>query len=392
MARLGRLARLVRLLRFKIFHELKMMIQGVIAGLRVLFWAVVLLFFFIYLLGVVLRKTMGDSELHHYAIYHSFETIPKSMLTLFRCFTDGCTAYDGTPLQIWFLEYYGFWFLLSYCLVYLFVTIGIFNLIMAIFIDNVMEASVHRKQQERGATAPQMELALKELIAQLIRKQKKEKPLLLSQAAKAVENRVSHFLDIDEKSFSLGHRMTRVDQELANMNDNEVTITRTTFEKWLEEPLFLAMLEDLDIGTSNKSELFDVLDCDLSGELEVPEVISGLMKLRGPSDKSDAVASLLGIRYCTQQIDAIFEKICGEEEEEEGEAAQSTSVHEIERWKINRDSEKEPKFRDGRFYSEFSAANSDKTAPSGSAYRGRERGSFTGFSICATVVWKIEND
>ena len=38
------------------------------------------------------------------------------------------------------------------------------------------------------------------------------------------------------------------------------------FEAWLLEPAFLAMLEDLDIGTSNKSELFDVLDCDLSGE------------------------------------------------------------------------------------------------------------------------------
>lgn len=23
-----------------------------------------------------------------------------SMMTLFRCFTDGCTAYDGTPLQV----------------------------------------------------------------------------------------------------------------------------------------------------------------------------------------------------------------------------------------------------------------------------------------------------
>lgn len=28
-----------------------------------------------------------------------FGTLTESMLTLFRCFTDGCTAYDGTPLQ-----------------------------------------------------------------------------------------------------------------------------------------------------------------------------------------------------------------------------------------------------------------------------------------------------
>jgi len=42
------LARLVRLLRFKIFAELKAMVQGVVTGLRVLFWAVVLLGSFIY--------------------------------------------------------------------------------------------------------------------------------------------------------------------------------------------------------------------------------------------------------------------------------------------------------------------------------------------------------
>merc|ERR1711959_556427 len=88
--RLARLGRLVRLLRFKIFHELKMMVQGVVAGLRVLFWAVVLLFFFIFLLGVVLRKTMGESEVNPYTRKNSFETVPRSMFTLFRCFTDGC--------------------------------------------------------------------------------------------------------------------------------------------------------------------------------------------------------------------------------------------------------------------------------------------------------------
>merc|ERR1740121_3510829 len=62
MLRLGRLTRLVRLLRFKIFHELKMMLQGVFSGGRVLFWAVVLLFVVIYLLGIIMRKLVGDSS------------------------------------------------------------------------------------------------------------------------------------------------------------------------------------------------------------------------------------------------------------------------------------------------------------------------------------------
>ena len=35
-----------------------------------------------------------------------------------------------------------------------------------------------------------------------------------------------------------------------------------------------------------------------------------LGKLRGPSDKTDAVASLLGIRYMTSKLDEVHEKIC----------------------------------------------------------------------------------
>lgn len=313
MARLGRLARLVRLLRFKIFEQLKMMIQGVIAGLRVLFWAVVLLFFFIYLLGVLLRKTMGDSDVHHYVVHQSFESVPRAMFTLFRCFTDGCTAYDGTPLQVHLFDYYGAYFMLAYILIFLFVTMGIFNLIMAIFIDNVMEASVRRKQEERGASANEMELALKELIAKLIRRQHVKKNLLAGTAHK-VEQKVSRLLDLDLDNDSMAVRLSAIEKDLKEMNDDEVTIDHETFDSWLTEPAFLQMLDDLDIGTSNKSELFDVLDADLSGELEVPEVISGLMKLRGPSDKTDAVASLLAIRYITTQIDVLHERLNATEE------------------------------------------------------------------------------
>merc|ERR1719183_626006 len=92
MLRLTRLARLARLLRFKAFRELKLMVEGVVSGLRVLAWAIVLLGLCIYILGAVLRMTIGTKRAE-------FSTLARCMLTLFRCFTDGCSAYDGTPLQ-----------------------------------------------------------------------------------------------------------------------------------------------------------------------------------------------------------------------------------------------------------------------------------------------------
>lgn len=124
------------------------MIQGVFTGLRVLFWAVVLLIGIVYLLGVVSKTLFSDNP--------EFQTVPRAMFTSFRCFTDGCSTYDGAPLQEKLFRDSDFYFIfvLLYILLFLFVTIGIFNLIMAVFIDNVTDGSTKKRQQELGLNAP----------------------------------------------------------------------------------------------------------------------------------------------------------------------------------------------------------------------------------------------
>merc|ERR1719162_1154828 len=102
------------------------MIFGVVSGMRVLFWALVVLFGIIYFLGVVTSNLFR-------ATYQEFRNVPTAMLTVFRCFTDGCSAFDGTPLQEKLWETYGPLFALIYVLVMMLVTFGLFNLIMAIF-------------------------------------------------------------------------------------------------------------------------------------------------------------------------------------------------------------------------------------------------------------------
>ncbi|CAE7293172.1 CACNA1S [Symbiodinium natans] len=94
MLRLTRLVRLVRTLRFEIFYELKMMVLGVVSGMRVLFWAMVLLIVIIYTTGVAAKNMIGQHE-------PEFRDVPSAMFSIFRCFTDGCDAYDGTPLTVY---------------------------------------------------------------------------------------------------------------------------------------------------------------------------------------------------------------------------------------------------------------------------------------------------
>lgn len=227
MLKLARLGRIVRLLKFKIFVELKLMIQGVFTGLRVLFWAVILLCACIYLLGVVCKTLLSQ--------YEEFSTVPAAMFTSFRCFTDGCSAYDGTPLQERIRKEVGGIWMTAYILVFLFITIGIFNL-------QDFEGRCNRIKRAMGRSG--------------------------------------------------------------------CIITKRTFNSWLlHNNELLESLDDAEIDTSSKFELFDVLDIDLSGKLPFRETVEGLMKCRGPVSKTDIISIRLRVRYLTRLVQQIHKKL-----------------------------------------------------------------------------------
>merc|ERR1712039_268950 len=62
------------------------------------------------------------------------------------------------------------------------------------------------------------------------------------------------------------------------------------------------LLEDLEISVSNHSKLFDIIDSNGSGSLDVGELIEGLMKLRGPADKGDIVCASLMVRSTQRHL------------------------------------------------------------------------------------------
>eukprot|EP00928_Gymnodinium_smaydae_P062735 TRINITY_DN46527_c0_g1_i1.p1 TRINITY_DN46527_c0_g1~~TRINITY_DN46527_c0_g1_i1.p1 ORF type:complete len:784 (+),score=124.94 TRINITY_DN46527_c0_g1_i1:271-2352(+) len=311
MLRLARLARLVRLLRFAIFRELKDMVQGVVSGVRVLFWAIVLLFFVIFILGIGFRKMVSTD-------FIEFNSLPSSMFTLFRCFTDGCSSYKGTPLTESLREEYGMPFMIVYILIFLFITIGLFNLIMAIFIDHVVTAHVRRKQQELGENQLKMEVRIKEVITDLIKaSNRKRHPSMMNDLKGGARGFVSglagklDFEDADTKERKLQARRTQLHEEV---KIDEVMIPREVFNLWLEDPHMLELLEEVEIETSTKSELFDVLDVDMGGELGMDELVGGLMRLRGPISKADIIAIRMGVHYMIKMLEEVVNTIKGEDD------------------------------------------------------------------------------
>merc|ERR1712032_1159267 len=75
-----------------------------------------------------------------------------------------------------------------------------------------------------------------------------------------------------------------------------------------------SMMDDLEISVSNRSKLFDVLDSDGSGSLDISELVEGLMKLRGPADKGDIVSAVLNVRTLQRSF-KVFERDCSEKQQ-----------------------------------------------------------------------------
>merc|ERR1719362_1152659 len=70
----------------------------------------------------------------------------------------------------------------------------------------------------------------------------------------------------------------------------------------LQDPAVLDHMDSLDLNPADRVNMFDILDADGSGSLEVRELITGLLQVRGEARKSDAVATLLAVRAVQDMI------------------------------------------------------------------------------------------
>eukprot|EP00930_Biecheleria_cincta_P040136 TRINITY_DN27529_c0_g1_i1.p1 TRINITY_DN27529_c0_g1~~TRINITY_DN27529_c0_g1_i1.p1 ORF type:complete len:749 (-),score=138.87 TRINITY_DN27529_c0_g1_i1:360-2552(-) len=292
MLRLFRLARLIRTLRFKIFDELKLMVMGVVSGLRVLAWAIVVLFALIYAIGLVMRTLVACKD-DEPCEMPEFSGVITSMMTVFRCFTDGCTSNVGSPLQRNILDYSQYSFF-AYILLYMLVQVGVFNLIMAIFIDNVVGSQQSRKQKELSERTEKTEFLMKAKIATMLLQDADE----ITGLGEGTKQYLSQ-TDVNRKG-----GLRKLMSVLFKAPD--VSISRSLFAKWLEDEEFIEVLNEAAIETSMKAELFNTLDADMGGTLDLQELFTGLMNLRGDVTKADLIGMSMKVRYCI----SLLEELC----------------------------------------------------------------------------------
>lgn len=295
--RLARLARLVRVMCFKAFKELKLMALGLFSGLKALFWAIVLLMAVVFTMSVVTESFFGE-------VVEEFSTIDRSMFTLFRCLTQTCETITGDPIPEALFSAFGWRFQIIYILTTMLVTVGLFNLIMAVFIDNVTKSQNQRKQKELGESAEMTECALKMMLAKFINEPRagdNSKDMLKRISDDALK-KLASLTDAGRSRNQAEQR--RVANEAFNLLEEcHINITREVFQAWLKDPEFVKVLEEAEVDISNKFELFNILDVDSGGELSVEELLNGLMGLRGDVSKGDVVSILLRVRDLLQRVE-----------------------------------------------------------------------------------------
>jgi len=262
--RIVRLMRLVRLLRLlRIFKELWLLVNGFIEALRVLTWIFVLLGMIIYCSAILTTLSIGDSceeEFPHFASCDEmFGGVFKSMYTLFQVLT----------LESWSMAVVRpvmktFPIAVPFFIAFLFLTsFGLMNIVVGVIVENTLQAAAQNEEKinKRRANEAQKNLeALREI-----------------------------FEEADE--------------------DGSGTVDKEEFRNIIKKPEVEAQFRQLELPTSEAEELFDILDEDKTGELDIKTFVEGAFKLKGAAKAKDLMGVVVSTRSVARRVDKIEERL-----------------------------------------------------------------------------------
>ena len=278
--------------RIKFMRDLRLMVKGLIAGVRTLALAFVLLFAVLYVISGFAAMTIGSSqEAADIGLKGFFNNIPAAMFTAFRCYTGECTTNDGSPIHSLLAEVFGLPFIAAYVASYMLVAMGIFNLILAVYVDITMKAA----KENDAFTAEQYS-------RESIRVARTTRELL-----KKFSSAYQIFNDMDaDMKHSSSMATARLDLKRSSLcfteeGMEEIAITKELFLLIIQDRGVQKLMDDLDLPP-DRANLFEIIDADGSGTLQITELLHGLLKIRGEINKSDAVATLLATRCVQQEV------------------------------------------------------------------------------------------
>ncbi|OLP93426.1 Voltage-dependent L-type calcium channel subunit alpha-1S [Symbiodinium microadriaticum] len=283
--RLIRLARIVKVFRLKIMKDLRLMVKGWIAGLRTLVLAFTLLFAVLYVISGFATMALGGQLEVDGELWPHFQTIPASMFTAFRCFTGECVSSRGHPMTDALATKFGLAFQIPYVASYMLVTMGIFNVILAVYVDITMRAA---KENDVNSAEQYARESIR--VARCARE-------LLKRFATAYRE----LSDADQgpSAMDMMSSMEFTSNRAGVFTDDDVhdqiEISKELFLVVIQDRGVQQLMDELDLPP-DRANMFEVIDADGNGTLHVQELVQGMLKIRGDLTKSDTVAALLATK------------------------------------------------------------------------------------------------
>lgn len=289
--RLLRLARLVRLIRM--FKELSLIVQGLLGGLSTLFWALVLYAGFAYTLAVLLTQAMKHGNDYEVLSVEDsdelFGSVLKSMWTVFRCLSGDCQTHAAYPLTPLLEAQLGTAFPILYMIVYIVISFGLFNLIMAVLVENTLRAAKFN-YQKIAALRHREDVRLGQKLKKLVRKLCQENSTPTPVRAKTLGRiKSSHIMKMTSRSL-------RAKGDVVGAFGGNTNVSREVWFKVISDPDVQKLVEDLGIAYVDFSGLYEILDADGNGKVDAKEIVRGILKVRGEARRGDVIAIQLALR------------------------------------------------------------------------------------------------
>jgi len=234
--RILRAIRIIRVLRVTNFAlDLRLLVSCLTHSLRPFFWTLVLIFLLVYIVGIYFTQVVLVERAHGSLppdvdgiITAKFGNVPQSALSLFQGLTGGI---DWNDLAEPIIQYISPWLGLVLILYIAFASLAVLNVITGIFVESAISKADKIREKYKVLTARN----------------------LFKELDKSCAGRLS-FDDVHNH---------------------------------LSTPKVENYLTNLDIDREDAEFLFDMLDVDSSGFIDVDEFLNGCIRLQGPAKALD---------------------------------------------------------------------------------------------------------
>lgn len=296
--RVVRVIRLIKLVRSPIMRDLANMLVGFVVGIPSLLWVLFIWVWILALFGMVARVCFGppigsdptywmkhcgkrgdnvetitdpDCPLHLLYGEEFFGTVMTSMFTCFRWMLADYSTRGGVSLSVTFSQEYGSIFNVGYVAWMIVVIFGIFNIVTAIFVDTTTAGLKHNDVKRKHEQQYELDF-LKLKLTQFI-------DCILS---------VSDTLGLDLKTRAF---------------DKQVLVTESQFSVLMDDHSIRSILLDLEFEVANLPAVFSTFDVEGRGSISLEDLVEGIMRLRGESQKLDVIECLVATRMLHDKVD-----------------------------------------------------------------------------------------